>query len=87
LNLILVLVKLSRVMRAGVPQPHVHVIAEDTSEPMESIGCAICKTCRELDVAALVMKSGHKGPLAELFMGSVSSYAAHRCDSPVVVLA
>jgi nucleotide-binding universal stress UspA family protein len=71
---------------AGIKKTTVHSIPEDASRPLVAVGSAICKTCKELDAAALVTMSGHKGPLEELVMGSVTSYLAHHCESPVLVL-
>lgn len=71
---------------AGSVKMSVHVIEEDAVNPMESVGSAICHKAEELSAAALVCMSGHKGPIQELFMGSVSSYLSHKSETPVLVL-
>eukprot|EP00892_Ulva_mutabilis_P010199 jgi/Ulvmu1/7551/UM037_0095.1 len=70
----------------GSVKMSVHVIEEDAVNPMESVGSAICHKAEELNAAALVCMSGHKGPIQELFMGSVSSYLSHKSETPVLVL-
>lgn len=71
---------------AGSMEMSIHVVEEDAVNPMESVGSAICHKAEQLDAAALVCMCGHKGPIQELFMGSVSSYLSHKSETPVLVL-
>jgi len=64
----------------------VEIVTEDVEKPLESVGSAICNKCNELGASALVLASGGKGFAAEFFMGSVTSYCAHQCLTPVIIL-
>mmetsp|Transcript_7020 Transcript_7020/g.18002 ORF Transcript_7020/g.18002 Transcript_7020/m.18002 type:complete len:415 (-) Transcript_7020:187-1431(-) len=61
--------------------PDAHAI-----ETPNMVGDAIISKAAELGAAAVVMASHNKGPIAEFFLGSVTSYCSQHCPEPVVVL-
>jgi nucleotide-binding universal stress UspA family protein len=52
----------------------------------EGRGAKLCATAAEEDVAVLVVGSHGHGVLADALLGSVSNYAVHHCDRPVLVV-
>lgn len=52
----------------------------------DSIGSIICKRADQLNAAAVVMAKHNRGPIKEFFLGSVSNFCTHHCNSPVLVL-
>jgi len=52
----------------------------------EGRGAKLCETAAEEDVDVLVVGSHGHGVLADALLGSVSNYAVHHCDRPVLVV-
>jgi nucleotide-binding universal stress UspA family protein len=71
---------------AGSVALSVKVVAETSADSVESITSAILKHAQDLNAAALVTLSGHKGELEEFLLGSVTASLAHRSEVPVLVV-
>jgi len=52
----------------------------------EGRGAKVCAIAAEEDVDVLVVGSHGHGVLADALLGSVSNYAVHHCDRPVLVV-
>lgn len=57
--------------------------AYEAIETRNMIGDVIIKKAQEFDSSAVVMSSHSKGPIAEFFLGSVTSYCSQHCSKPV----
>lgn len=64
--------------------PIVHIIKSETDS--SSVGHIICQKALELRANAVFMGNHNKGPIKELFLGSVSQYIMHNCKCPVVIV-
>lgn len=74
-------------VHAGSVSLSVRVVTEAAhSDSVESVTSAILKHAQDLDAAALVTLSGHKGELEEFLLGSVTASLAHRSEVPVLVV-
>ena len=64
--------------------PVVHIVKSEVDT--ETIGHLLVKKAEELDAACIVVARHNKGRIAELFLGSVTTYVTHNARRPTVVV-
>lgn len=67
-------------------QYQVDVVTDYGSDPLEGVAVSVSAMAERMGADALVLVNHGKGALMEWLLGSVSSYCAHHCSRPVVVL-
>jgi nucleotide-binding universal stress UspA family protein len=82
----LLLERLGPLLQANAVDFRLDVLTDYGADPLQGVASAVVSTAERLGAAALVVSGHSKGQMVEWLLGSVSDFAVHHANVPVVVL-